>query len=168
MDATSLADQQWRREDVKRDRKRAERCSAGKGRRPRKELRVPIAGDPASLQDRKRHCDLNERDYGRSCNNGGRRVHHDAKRAMIGVSVNRMRVGYLSDGQQGQQRQAHHCYHKSTRLFAASQLEARLEASKQTPRTLLKDTQIWMQWGHEGHPRSFPSPASQRWPGRLV
>ena len=104
-------------------------------RRTRKQLRVPMAGNPANLNKRRCYCDLDERNDGRSRNNGRRRVHHYTERAMIGVSVCRVRVRDLRYGKQGQQSQTHQRHHKGAGPFAASILKACLKSGKQDPST---------------------------------
>jgi hypothetical protein len=78
--------------------KRSEDALAGSGRRARKVLRMPIAGDRARRKDRGAGLDLDQDYDGRSDGDGGCRMKQDAERAVVGIGVDRMHVGYLDYG----------------------------------------------------------------------
>jgi hypothetical protein len=60
---------------------------------------MPVSGDLARLaQHGRRGSDSDEEDRSDEKNEWHRRVHHDAKLAMIGVITNRVHVRHLGDG----------------------------------------------------------------------
>jgi len=66
-------------------------------------LRMPVPCDRTSLKNRSRTLDL-DKNYNSSSHSDRRRcMHHDAKRAMVGIGVHRMNVSHLRNSQQRQQ-----------------------------------------------------------------
>jgi hypothetical protein len=68
---------------------------AASGRRPNKELRMPIAGDRARRKDWGAGLDLDHDDDGGHDGDWGSRVEQDAEWAVVGIGVERMHMGYL-------------------------------------------------------------------------
>jgi hypothetical protein len=81
---------------------------AASGRRPRKELGMPIAGEGARLKDKGAGLDLDQDDDGRRDGDGGSRMEQDAQGAVVGIGIDRMHVRYLDNGKECQQDKAHH------------------------------------------------------------
>jgi hypothetical protein len=69
---------------------------------------MPIAGDRARLKNQGAGLDLDHDDDGRRDGDGSCRVKQDAKRAVVGIGIDRMHVGYLDYGEQRQQDEAHY------------------------------------------------------------
>jgi hypothetical protein len=69
---------------------------------------MPIAGDRARRKDRSAGLDLDQDDDGRCNGDGGSGVKQDAERAVVGIGVDRMHVGYLNYGEQRQQDKTHY------------------------------------------------------------
>jgi hypothetical protein len=108
-----------------------EKCLAARGRGAREELGVPVPSNSANFEGRQRRCHLHQRDQNRSCGNRRGRVHHDAKRAMIGVADALVAVRNLRNREKGQQDQAHNSYdHKNTGPIATSAESACLESGQ--------------------------------------
>jgi hypothetical protein len=77
-------------------------------RRTDKKRRVPAGeNDCPDFNDRRLNADADKHDDQNRDDDRRDRVHHDAQRAMVGVSIKRVVMGDLSDGQQNQQNEAH-------------------------------------------------------------
>jgi hypothetical protein len=106
----------------------------------REELRMPVASDGACFKNRLGCLDVHQHDDGGCDRDRCRRMHHDAERAVIGVGIDRVDVGYLHHRQQRQQHQTHNgCQRQSTKLCAAISAEICLKCSQNID-PLLKNT----------------------------
>jgi hypothetical protein len=81
------------------------------GRRAIEEGRMPISTNRANFKRRwRRGCDPDRENANCHDHERHNRVHHNAERAMIGITADRMHVRNLGDGQKRQQDEAHHSY----------------------------------------------------------
>ena len=117
------------------------------GRGTDEKLPLPNGTDGANHGDWREDLKLDEHyDRGRNCNwRGG--VQHDAKGAVVGVSIHRVDVGHLDEGEHRKQRQAHEDHYAGLRPAAAIATRPCLK-SGQTQAScegdLLKNTCTWM------------------------
>jgi hypothetical protein len=85
-----------------------------------KKLRMPGSRDRLHLRHLDAALDGNKQDESGGDNHWNCRVHADTERAMIGISIDRVCVRYLGNGQQSQQNQTHKGDRRQSRKLCAS------------------------------------------------
>ena len=105
---------------------------------------MPETKDRARLKDRGGCFKLDQHDHGGCYRNRRRRMHHDAKLAVMGIVLDRMDMRHLGHSKQRQQDKTHHGDHRpSAWLGAASSAEICLKSSQQNS-PHIKNTHNWM------------------------
>jgi len=79
-----------------------------RGRRTDEELPPPLRADGPRVDLRNECLHLDEDDDGSRNRQWSRGVKDDADGAMVSISIDRVNVGHLYEGEQGKQRHAHH------------------------------------------------------------
>lgn len=114
-----------------------EECLGEERRGSDEDLRMPDTARGPLFDKGQGESHLHKRYERRGHDHGSRRMHDDAKRAMVGIATDRMDVRYLGKGEQRQQNQTYdRDRRKSTWIHAAAIQGAGLECGKQTASTL--------------------------------
>jgi hypothetical protein len=131
------AEELARSPDKKAERRIADNALTANRRGTDEELGMTVADRNARYNQRRLRPDLDQDHNYRSHRHRRRRVHGNAKLAMVGVSFQRMGVCYLNDGQQRQQGKTHNSDRRqSTQLCRPSPAELCLEfCQMEIPRT---------------------------------